>query len=126
MFHNTMAPLAQCRALTNTEVPLRVFIAENSEALGNAAHLLAGSHGLRLVRAILDGLDQPGMITRRVRHMLDELRCILFLDYDDPWDNVDITELEPDDPIVLDVCLLAGQLDDALHSAKVSRIREAP
>lgn len=102
------------------EAELRTFLASNADALGHAAVLLAGRRGARLVNAILDGLDQPGPLTRRLRQRLLELRDILFLEHlgNEAWeDDGCLALLEPEDPAVADICLLADGMDDALLSA---------
>lgn len=122
MFHTKFKHGAECRAILSGEVALRNFFSGHDEALGHAAALLAGRRGVRLVNAIGDGLDQPGRITRRVQRLLLELRRILFLDHehDDDWDDTGIIAMmEPDDPIVPEICLLADGLDEALHAAGI-------
>src|SRR6056297_712393 len=88
MFHAKISPGANVRAIPTGELALRVF-SEHDEPLGDAAVLLAGRRGARLVNAIRDGLDQPGRITRRVQRRLLELRRILVLDHahDDDWED---------------------------------------
>ncbi len=91
-------------------------------ALGNAAVLLGGRRGARLVNAIREALGHQSPATRRLRRQLLELRDILFLEhaYDDNWgDEAGLAILEPDDPIVLEICLLADGLEQALHDAGV-------
>ncbi|WP_417272567.1 hypothetical protein [Celeribacter halophilus] len=104
------------------DVELREFFSENSEALGCAAALIAGRRGARLVDAIREGLCQPGPLTRRMECLLLNLRGILFLD--DIHRNPDgefgyLTRLEPEDPAVAEICLLADGLDDALRAADI-------
>lgn len=109
--------------LSTGEFELREFLATNGEALGHAAALLAGRRGARLISAILDGLGQPGRLTRRMRRLLLELRDVLFLEHahdeflEDAWC---FALLEPDDPAVPEICLLAEALEDALRKAGVA------
>lgn len=127
MFHTNFNHGAECRVIPAGELALRAFFAGHDEALGHAAVLLAGRRGARLVNAIRDDLDQPGRITRRVQRLLLELRRILFLDHvhDDDWDNTgSIAMMEPDDPIVPEICLLADGLDEALHAAGIVRVAD--
>ncbi|SER99153.1 hypothetical protein SAMN04490244_104307 [Tranquillimonas rosea] len=101
---------------------LRAFLSGHDEALSHAAVLLAGRRGARLVNAIREGLDQPGRMTRRVQRLLAELRSVLFLDHvhDEEWNDAGcFAMLEPNDPIVPEICLLADGLDDALSAAGV-------
>lgn len=120
MFHTRFNPGASACAITTGELALRTFLSEHDAALGHAAVLLADRHGARLINAIRDGLDQPGPLTARLRRRLLDLRGLLFLEHTDDWDNAGfVALLEPEDPIVPEICLLAHGLDDALHGAGV-------
>ena len=104
------------------DVELREFFSENSEALGCAAALIAGRRGARLVDAIRDGLGLPGPLTRRMERLFLELHSILH--FEDALNNPDfefgfLNMLEPEDPAVAEVCLLADGLDDALRAADI-------
>jgi hypothetical protein len=104
------------------ELELREFFSRNSESLGCAAELISGRRGRRLVDAIQEGLAQPGPLTRRMERLLLDLRGILFLD--DIHRNPDgefgyLTRLEPEDPALAEICLLADGLDHALRAADI-------
>ncbi len=91
-----------------------------AKASFHAAVLLADRRGARLINAIRDGLGQPGPLTTSLRRRLLDLRGLLFLEHSDDWSNTDfINLLEPDDPAVHEICLLADGLDDALRSAGI-------
>lgn len=108
--------------LSTGETELCEFLATNSDALGHAAALLAGRRGARLVNAICDGLGQPGRLTRRMRRLLLEMRDVFFLEHahDEYWeDGGCFVLLEPDDPAVPEICLLADGLEHALRKAGV-------
>ena len=120
MYHTKINPGTDVRAMAAGELALRAFLSEHNEAFGHAAVLLAGRRGARLVNAIREGLNQPGPLTRRLRRLLLELRGMLFLEQTDDWDNPGfVALLEPEDPIVPDICLLADGLEDALRGAGV-------
>lgn len=109
--------------LSTGEFELREFLATNSDALGHAAALLAGRRGARLVNAIRNGLGQPGRLTRRMRRLVLQLRDVLFLEHahDELWEDAGcFALLEPDDPAVPEICLLAEDLEDALRKAGVA------
>lgn len=119
MYHGRIIPNGT-DAFRSSEAGLRAFLASNADALGHAAVLLSGRRGARLVNAIREGLDQPGPLTRRLRQRLLELRDILFLEHlgNDDWeDDACLALLDPEDPAVAEICLLADGMDDALHSA---------
>lgn len=118
MFHSRINPGAGARAITTGELTLRTFLYEHEAALGNAAALLARRHGVRLINAIRDGLGQPGPLTARLRRHLLDLRRVLFLEHTDDWEAADFDALlEPEDPIVSEICLLAEGLNEVLRGA---------
>ncbi len=105
------------------DAELRDFFSENSEALGCAAAFISGRRGRRLVDALREGLGQPGPLTRRMRGLLLDLRDILF--QDDSHRNPDgdfgsLNMLEPEDPALAEICLLAEGLSDAMSAAGIS------
>ncbi|MCR8827887.1 hypothetical protein [Pseudosulfitobacter koreensis] len=119
MYHGRIIPNGT-DAFRSSEAGLRTFLASNADALGHAAVLLSGRRGARLINAIMDGLDQPGPLTRRLRQRLLELRDILFLEHlgNEAWeDDACLALLEPDDLAVSEICLLADGINDALLSA---------
>ena len=104
------------------ETPLRTFLWENSDALGHAAVLLAGPRGARLINALRDGMDQPGPLTRRMRRLLLDLRDVLFLEHvhdEEREEAACFALLDPEDPVVSEICLLADGLQDALRNAQL-------
>ena len=108
---------------TTGESDLREFLATNADALGHAAVLLADRRGARLINAIREGLGQPGRLTHRMRRLLLDLRDLLFFEHahDDCWEDAGcLALLEPDDPAVPEICLLADGLEDALRGAGIT------
>ncbi len=84
--------------------------------------MLGGRRGARLINAVREAMDCRGPFTRRLRRQLLELRNLLFLEYayNDDWgDGSGFALLEPDDPIVPEICLLADGLEQALQDAGV-------
>lgn len=122
MFHTKLHPNADLRANTAGELALRAFLVEHDSVLGHTAVLLAARRGARLVNAIREGLDQPGPITGRLRCRLLELRGLLLLEHDhgEFWEAAGcFGKLDPEEPIVLELCLLADGLDENLRSAGI-------
>lgn len=106
------------------EVKLRTFLTTNSDALCHAAVLLAERRGARLMNAIQEGLGQPGQLTRRMRYLLLDLRDLLFLESvsGDGWEDAGhFVLLDPEDPKVSDICLLADGLQSVLREAGIDR-----
>lgn len=116
MYHTRIQSSSDVRAMTAGELALRLFLATHDAALANAAALLADRRGVRLIDALRDGLSQPGPLTNRLRRLLLDLRALLFLEDDHAWE---VPPLEPEDPAVPEICLLADGLDDALRGAGI-------
>lgn len=120
MYHDKNIPNCELLHRQIGEIFLRAYFDENEEGLGHAAVLLGGRRGARLINAIREALSQPRPITRRLRSQLLDLRRLLFLEhaYDENWgDDACFVLLEPDDPIVPEICLLADTLNEALENA---------
>jgi len=120
MFHTKITPNVEVGTRNTGEIALLAFFAAHDEALGHSAVLLAGRRGTRLVNAIREGLGQPRPFTRRIcRHLL-ELRDLLFLEHvhdEEREETACFAVLDPEDAIVLEICLLADVLEDALRTA---------
>lgn len=102
------------------ETAMRAYFSVHEEALGDAATMLGGRRGARLINAIRKAMAKPGPVTRRLRLNLFDLRCLLFLEhtYNENWtDDASIALLEPDDPIVPEICLLADTFDEVLQNS---------
>lgn len=120
MYHTKIQPGSDLRAMPAGELALRAYLSEHDDALGHAAVLLAGRRGARLINAIRDALGQPGPMTSRLQRRFLELRGLLFLEHSDDCEEfAPVAMLEPDDPIVPELCFLADGLDDALRSAGI-------
>lgn len=99
------------------EIKLRHFWATHAEALFNSAALLAGMKGARIAQAIQDEISEGSKVTRRVKAKLHELLDILMLEnvHDDSRPEAAcFAAIDPCDPIVADICLLADGLTNAL------------
>lgn len=120
MYHTKIQPSSDLCAMPAGELALRAYLSDHYVALGHAAVLLAGRRGARLINAIRDGLNQPRPLTSRLQRRLLELRGLLFLEHADDWEEFEpLAMLEPDDPAVPEICLLADGLNDALRSAGI-------
>ncbi len=120
MFHTKIYTGSNIHTMTTGELALCAYLSEHDAALGHAAVLLADRRGARLVNAIRDGLGQPGPLTTSLRRRLLDLRELLFLKHSDDWANADFNAcLEPEDPAVHEICLLADGLDDVLRGAGI-------
>lgn len=127
MFYSKITANANAAPWPDGEMALRHFIAEHSEALANRAALLAGRRGARIVSDIIDGLSGDRPLTRRLRLRLFELKGILTLEYahdDVHGDADDYAFLDPEDPVVDEICLLTDQYRNALEAAGLSDPRK--
>ncbi|WP_417599341.1 hypothetical protein [Pararhodobacter oceanensis] len=119
MFHTDIVAAANTGV---PEFPIRAFIAAHREALGHAAVLLGGNRGAALINAIDTAFEQSGPITRRLTNLLLQLRDMLFLEHTHDMMLEDagcFALIDPSDPVVEDICLLADGLDKALRQAKI-------
>lgn len=122
MYYSKIIPDPKLTKSQGRENALRAYFQDHDEALGHAAVLLGGRRGARLINAVREALSHHRPFTRRLRRQLLELRNLLFLEYahNDDWsDGPDLALLEPDDPIVPEICLLADGLEQALQNAGV-------
>lgn len=122
MYYSKIIPDPENTKCQRSEHAFRAYFQDHDEALGHAAVLLGGRRGARLINAVRDALDRQGPLTGRLRRQLLELRNLLFLEYayNDDWsDGMGFALLEPEDPIVPEICLLADGLEQALQDAGV-------
>lgn len=122
MYYSKIIPDPKLTLGKGREHAFRAYFQDHDEALGHAAVLLGGRRGARLINAVREALSHHRPFTRRLRHQLLELRNLLFLEYayNDDWgDGTGFALLEPDDPIVPEICLLADGLEQALQDAGV-------
>ncbi|SLN40993.1 hypothetical protein TRL7639_02120 [Falsiruegeria litorea R37] len=111
---------AATRALLN-------FLAEHNEALQNAALVLGGSWALRRVQHLLDHLVVSRELNRRVRQDLVALHQVFTLqNVGDPEriETVLFAGIDPEDPMVEDICLLSDQLED--HMRAIDAVCDVP
>ncbi|AFO90419.1 hypothetical protein D1822_03420 [Phaeobacter inhibens] len=127
MYYSKIIPDPKLTHCKESEHTFRAYFQNHDEALGHAAVLLGGRRGARLINAVREALDRQGPFTRRLRCQLLELRNLLFLEYayNDDWsDGPDLALLEPDDPIVSEICLLADGLEQALYDTGVVEMED--
>lgn len=100
--------------------PIHRFIEEHQDALHHAAHLLGGKAGADIVHKISGALSRELAPSRRTAGLLKQLRDILFLERVDDPDRVEsgfFAAIDPADPVVEDICLLADGLAQALRNS---------
>ena len=101
-------------------IGLRRFIDDNVDALTNAASLLAGAKGRRIITIIVEGLQNSAQPSGRTMRALRDLLSILSLEnvHDEMNDECGFfAAIDPCDPAVADICLLTDGLRTAMQEA---------
>jgi len=101
--------------------PIMTLFAERYSAFWHVARLLGGYESARLVDRCVELLETEAMITNRVQIMLEQLLALLCLeDTGDPekphmgYFGV----IDPSDPVLEEICLLADELRDAVSASE--------
>jgi hypothetical protein len=114
-------------ALSNSKdalCALQAFVGEHRDALLNAGLLLGAGPGLRLARTAIKGLQGSRPPTRRAMRDLERLLRLLRLENAHTEDTIEaecFAMLDPTDPCVKELCLLADQLSEFLSSYRDAR-----
>lgn len=109
---------------TDRTLALRLFVQENLVGLQNAATILGGSRGSRIIDCVRDGILTEDELRRSVWRALRELLGILTLEnvHDESREESALFALiDPADPIVEQICLLTDGLREALQIAVEGR-----
>lgn len=96
---------------------VRAFISDHGTALLNASRLLGGEPAYRRSRDLIEMVGESHRLTRRMRQRLVDLHALLTLKNVGDSDRVEtacFAEIDPSDPLVEDICLLADMLYDVL------------
>ena len=91
-------------------VAVRLFLSLHGEAVARAAELIAGPHEGTRARGLLDAVGHAATLTPALRRELERLHALLTLQLD-PAHGADV---EPDDPVVHQLCLVADAVGDLL------------
>ncbi|MHA7876342.1 hypothetical protein [Roseivivax sp.] len=108
---------------------LHTFLAENGEGLQNAALMLGGRRWLRRVQHLLDEAFSHRDVTRRMTCEVRQLQGLLHLEHVADLESPEaayFAELDPGEPCVEEICLLADALDEALEGDLDSEERKTP
>jgi len=95
------------------------FLSHNYEGLQNATLLLGGRLALKRVQCLVDNLSSKRELTRRAKLELVALHQLLTLQNVGPLDRIEtelFSEIDPADPVVEDICLLADELLDHIKA----------
>ncbi|WP_102227145.1 hypothetical protein [Acidimangrovimonas sediminis] len=119
MYLREISPRASARADADHGDPLRIFMSNHLNGLRDAAGLLAGQRGVRLVETIADRLhNDTTRIARATWLAIRDLLGILTLEHvhDERRPEAGFfARIDPADPVVEEVCLLTDGLRAALE-----------
>lgn len=127
MFYTKIKAGEEATHWPDNETSLRRFWEMHSEALFNSAVLLAGVKGARIAQAIDDDITKGDNLTRRVKAKLNEVLDILMLEHvhdDSRPEAACFAAIDPSDPIVADICLLADGLKNALLAIEEENVAQ--
>lgn len=99
---------------------LREFAGHHREGLLNAAKLLGGRTGIRVVHEALEGLASEPVLSRRTWACLTSLLELLSLEHvhdQHREESARFAAIDPCDPVVEEICALTDGLRDALEGA---------
>lgn len=102
-------------------VELVTFLWLHEQSVQHAALLLGGPEALRRTQRLLRDLASSPRLTRRLARELHGYHDLLALRHVGDPNRIETAlceELDPDDPIVEDLCLLADQIADHLAHAE--------
>ncbi|OWY10364.1 hypothetical protein B6V72_17265 [Thioclava sp. F34-6] len=93
------------------------FLTENREALRDAATRLGGPQAAHRVAALTRDLAKPTPISRTLWRQLQWVSDLLTLELVDDFNSLEagyFADLDPNDPVVAEICLLTDQYTDRL------------
>ncbi|WP_169788536.1 hypothetical protein [Litoreibacter arenae] len=96
------------------------FVAQNWPALRNAAALLGGRRAAQEADRLFDDLTAHATIGIHARRRLERMMRRLELDEDIVSEDTLLNAVDPSDPIVDELCLLADGLREASAQADLS------
>jgi hypothetical protein len=99
---------------------LRDFAGQHSEAMFDAARLLGGKAGLRLAQEVIDRLDKEPSFSGGTYRQLGQLLDLFTLRHVHEPERIEaacFAMIDPCDPFVEEICLLADRLGDLVAEA---------
>lgn len=128
MFDLTAGSTGFCTTPVQPTDPLCAFVDQHQDGLLNAATLLGGRRGAGLAQSVIDGLAERATPSRRILRALDELRDLLTLEHVHDFDRDEAAHfaaINPTDPRVEEICLLADGLCEAIGGVHGKNERRA-
>jgi hypothetical protein len=115
---NSITPFDMRVAATAVRTPLHDFVEKNAPALRNAAGVIGGGGAAQTVNRLFDDLSAKPRIGVHTQRRVDLLMRILELDDAVVDDDFFLTMIDPTDPMVEEICLLADGLRDASRGSQ--------
>lgn len=106
---------------------LLAWIFEHRDALASASMLLGGTPAQRRTARFLEELMNNGEMTRRILSDLSWLHGLLTLERvadPDTEEAICFAEINPEDPVVYEICALADGLADRLEPVRAEHDRK--
>jgi hypothetical protein len=114
---NSITPFDLRHAVPAHRSPIHEFVAQNWPALRNAAALLGGQRATQEADRLFDDLATHATIGIHARRRLERMMRRLELDEDIVSDNILLNVIDPSDPIIDELCLLADGLRNSSEQA---------
>lgn len=102
-------------------IAMSSFLTEHAEPLLNAAGLLGGARAISHVAELIRDLPEQETLSRRLARKLEGLHDLLTLEHVDDFEAAEAEHfclLDPEDPVVPEICLLTDQFIDHLDALR--------
>jgi hypothetical protein len=119
---NSITPFDLRHAVSVHRSPVHEYVAHNWPALRNATALLGGQRAAQEADRLFDDLATHATIGIHARRRLERMMRRLELDDDLVSEDVLMNVIDPSDPVVDEICLLADGLRNSLEQACISPI----
>ncbi len=110
---NSITPFDMRVAAEAVRTPLHDFVEKNAPALRNAAAMIGGRGAVQTVNRLFDDLSTKPGIGVHTQRRVDRLLRLFELDDAGVDNDFFLTIIDPTDPMVEEICLLADGLRDA-------------
>jgi hypothetical protein len=116
---NSITPFDMRVATTAVRTPLHDFVERNAPALRNAAGMIGGGGAVQTVNRLFGDLSTTSTISVHTQKRVDRLMRLFELDDAVVGDDFLLTIIDPTDPVVEEICLLADGLRDASRRSQI-------
>ncbi|OWY14767.1 hypothetical protein B6V72_05855 [Thioclava sp. F34-6] len=102
-------------------IAMASFLVEHAEPLMNAAGVLGGKRAVQQVAELIRDLPEQKTLSRRLARKLEGFRDLLTLEHVDDCEAIEAEHfalIDPEDPIVAEICWLTDQFADYLDALR--------